>query len=199
MILQAKLKLMALVGALTFGYGFAANAEQAVAQVAVTAAGKTAAQIRSEVISSDHKINVEKLLSNLTLLTKNKPEIAGKKVVVIFSATWCGPCMAFFPVAEKIQQENPNLSIIYVYGKGSDKTIVNHKVESSTLPITYDESEQVVFDAMIGAHGIPFALIIDPQGNVVASGYPQESKELGRVLWQGLNGSSNIPLMDFLK
>ena len=115
---------------------------------------------------------------NLTMQDVNgKPvsisDFKGRYVLVDFWASWCGPC----------RQENPNVVMAYNKYKGKNFTI---------LGVSLDDDKQAWKDAIAkdglawnhmsdlkqweseavkayGFDGIPFNVLIDPKGNIIAS------------------------------
>jgi peroxiredoxin len=130
---------------------------------------------------------------NLTMPDVNGKPVSinnfrGKYVLVDFWASWCQPC----------RQENPNVVAAYNQFKNKNFTILGVSLDEDKAAwqkaITKDnltwnhmsdlkqwESEAV---KAYGLEGIPFNVLIDPQGKIIASGLRGEELErkLGEVL-----------------
>jgi len=117
-------------------------------------------------------------------------DFKGKYVLVDFWASWCGPC----------RQENPN--VVKAYNKYKDKnfTVLGVSLDrpgqkdnwvkainddklawTNVSDLQFWNSEVV---SLYGFNGIPFNILVDPQGKVIAEGLRGETlvAKLGEVL-----------------
>lgn len=91
-------------------------------------------------------------------------EQRGKKVLLNFWATWCGPCVGEMPALERLHEEYPEeLTVVAVNCQETPETVDEFIKENGyTFPIAYDESGEI--SQQYPTDGIPFTLIIDEEG-----------------------------------
>jgi peroxiredoxin len=114
----------------------------------------------------------------------------GKYVLVDFWASWCGPC----------RQENPNLVKAYNQFKDKNFTVLGVSLDRpgqkdkwlkaiSDDQLTWTNISDLQFwsspvVSLFGFEGIPFNILVDPQGKVIAEGLRGRllEEKLGQVL-----------------
>ena len=136
-------------------------------------------------------------------LSKLRANPTGKVLLVNFWATWCGPCVGEFPDLEATYRmyRNRDFALVTVSENNPDEKAAvlkflqrQHASSTNLLFATSDTSAlQEAFDHNLGA-GVPFTLVIAPNGDVV---YQEEGAltilALRRAILQNLPDSKDYP------
>lgn len=125
----------------------------------------------SESETSDERVQIPDF--ELTLLdgeTVSFEDYRGKKVLLNFWATWCGPCVGEMPAFQKLAEEYPDELIILAVNCGEDQATVQTFAEDNgyTFPIVMD-TEGVIQAMFGGITSIPVTVIIDEEGYLVSA------------------------------
>jgi peroxiredoxin len=120
----------------------------------------------------------------------NKPagSSSGKYQLVEFWATWCGPCIMVMPeIQAKHEKYGSRVAIMSI--SDEDPQTVKRFVEARgfTYPIGVDQTGAL--KNTIGVRGIPHALLVNPEGEIIWEGHPAEFMgEDGHRRFEGLIG-----------
>jgi thioredoxin 1 len=63
-------------------------------------------------IASEHLDEAERVMAVVELTTANFDEITGKDGITLvdFWAAWCGPCVRFAPIYERMSEKHPDIT-----------------------------------------------------------------------------------------
>lgn len=103
-------------------------------------------------------------------------EHEAKPMVVNLWATWCPPCRREMPVFEQAQQEEPEITFVFV-NQGEDVSLVNRFLdhESLTLENVLLDARNALGDAT-GAMAMPTTLYYDAEGRLVDTHFGELSR-----------------------
>ena len=108
---------------------------------------------------------------------ENKPQSLkqwrGKVLVVNFWATWCAPCREEIPIFVKLQEKyrDQGLQFVGISIDQADKTsafALNFRINYPSLIGTFDTIE-ISRQAGNKARALPYTVILDRKGNIVAT------------------------------
>lgn len=94
----------------------------------------------------------------------------GKKIILNFWATWCGPCVGEMPAFQRLAEEYPDDLVILAVNCSEDQSTVDKFIRENnyTFPIVMDE-EGYIQSMFGGITSIPLTAIIDEEGYIVTN------------------------------
>lgn len=99
-----------------------------------------------------------------------KPETAGKFVLIDFWATWCGPCRKAIPELNLFQKKFAGKLVVIGLSKETAEKVRSLKdplIEYSSAIDTKGTTSGI-----LEVKGIPHCILIDPKGVIRWEGYP---------------------------
>lgn len=109
----------------------------------------------------------------LTLLggeTVSFSDYQGKKVLLNFWATWCGPCVGEMPAFQRLTEEYSEELVILAVNCGEDEKTVQKFVQDNgyAFPVILDEQGEIQ-SLFGGITSIPLTVVIDEEGYLLVS------------------------------
>ena len=119
-------------------------------------------------------------------------DFKGKHTLLVFWATWCGPCVQEIPTVKKIRKtyKPSELSIVYV-SKDDDKTKMLSFIKKRELNWTHIFGNQSIPNDYF-VEGIPETVLIDPNGKIIYINLGADTEELSEKLAEGIKNYKNV-------
>jgi thiol-disulfide isomerase/thioredoxin len=124
------------------------------------------------------KSNVGQKLPDLKLnYVGNKPDVAGKPMILEFWATWCPPCRASIPHLNEVYKKYKDKGLVIVGVTDEDNQTIRKFTKS--VPIDYFPAtdRDGKLSNSFGIQGIPHAMLVNKSGEIVWEGHPMTLKE----------------------
>jgi peroxiredoxin len=119
--------------------------------------------------------------------------LKGKTTMIVFFATWCGPCCAELPLVQKEiwnnMGNNPNFVLLVIGRQHTPTELLKFKKDNKyTFPIVADSSRNIY--SHFAPQLIPRTYLIDKKGKIIQStiGFNKEEfAETKKILYDELN------------
>ena len=116
------------------------------------------------------KVSLPKELLDATGKVVSGETLSGKYVGIYFSASWCPPCRTFTPKLVDFHKANKEkFEVLLVSADNSEKAQANYmkKYMMPWLAVKHQSIAANLLVKKMGVSGIPFLVILDPDGSVV--------------------------------
>ena len=150
---------------------------EAIAQKAETAMWKRMAEDAQKNLGTVQAFDFE--LTNLEGKTVKLSNYRGKVVVLDFWATWCGPCRVALPKMQKLANKYKDSNVEFFFincGESGTEEKIKEKVakfiseNQYTINVLFDfDNEATQKYKILGTRGIPYQLVINKEGTIIAS------------------------------
>ncbi len=123
------------------------------------------AESEEEILATDFEVT---LVSGDTVKLS---DFGGKKVLLNFWATWCGPCVQEMPAFQQLTEEYPDDFVMLAVNCGDAAQDVESFVEENgyTFNIALDETMEV--SSLYPTSSIPLTIIVDEEGYITYASY----------------------------
>ena len=116
------------------------------------------------------KVSLPDELLDVTGKTVSGETLSGKYVGLYFSASWCPPCRTFTPKLVEFHNANKaKFEVLLVSADNSEKAQANY-MKKYMMPWLAVKHQSIAANSLVkkmGVSGIPFLVILDPDGSVV--------------------------------
>ena len=116
------------------------------------------------------KVSLPEELLNADGKVVSGETLSGKYVGLYFSASWCPPCRTFTPKLVEFHKANKDkFEVLLVSADNSEKAQANYmkKYMMPWLAVKHQSIAANLLVKKMGVSGIPFLVILDPDGSVV--------------------------------
>jgi cytochrome c biogenesis protein CcmG/thiol:disulfide interchange protein DsbE len=117
------------------------------------------------------------LLDITTLQGDHHPtwrELSGKVVVVDFWATWCAPCIASFPMLNKLKSQSAGKPVEFISVSYETRKQVETVLKKFPLETQVSLDNDFKTFKAFNSWGIPSVFVFDKEGKLAAVVYPED-------------------------
>jgi thiol-disulfide isomerase/thioredoxin len=93
-------------------------------------------------------------------------DLRGQPVVLVFWATWCGPCIESMPELIQLAQELDGRMELIAINQQEDPQAVRDFLESRQWKLNVALDADRSANRIFGVDAIPYTMVLDPSGGV---------------------------------
>lgn len=120
------------------------------------------------------KDNVGQQLPELKLsYVGDKPDLAGKAVLIEFWATWCEPCRENIPHLNELWKTYKDKGLVVLGVSKEEEAPIKEFMKETPMHYFIGRDPASELAALFGITVIPHALLVDKTGKIVWEGHPE--------------------------
>jgi thiol-disulfide isomerase/thioredoxin len=153
-----------------------------------SALGQEIFKEQSKLVSSLESVKTGKTVPDFSILDDNgklfqNESLKGKPYLIVFSATWCGPCQKQLPMLKQVYEKYKpeGLKVVYFNNDSDVERWKEHIRKNKLTWINVSERLKPTASKIqksFGVYGIPTCLLVDKQGVIV---YNSDQEDTGLV------------------
>ncbi len=120
------------------------------------------------------KNNVGQQLPELKLsFLGDKPDLAGKPLLIEFWATWCEPCRDSIPQLNDLWKNYKDKGLVVIGVTKEDEAPVKAFIKEIPMHFSIGRDPDAALAGQLGVVVIPHAIIVDKAGKITWEGHPE--------------------------
>lgn len=130
--------------------------------------------------TSESEEKIEAVDFEVTLVTGETVKLSdykGKKVLLNFWATWCGPCIQEMPAFQRLWEDYPDDFVLLAVNCGETEDEVKAFVEENGYTFHIALDEDLAVSSIYPASSIPLNIIVDEEGYITYAKYGAYDEE----------------------
>ncbi|MCE9520512.1 MAG: TlpA family protein disulfide reductase [Verrucomicrobia bacterium] len=139
------------------------------------------AVVLPHIIAKAAKNNVGQQLPELKIVfLGDKPDFAGKPMLIEFWATWCEPCRDSIPLLNELWKSYKDKGLVMIGITKEDEAPLKEFVKEIPIHFPIGRDPDAGLAASLGITVIPHTILVDKTGKIIWEGHP-ESLQTGDV------------------
>ena len=142
-------------------------------------------QMRKMMVLREGMVIDDIILADASGKMKNLESLRGNVVLIDFWASWCRPCRMEIPNFKKLYESYHSSGFdIFSVSVDNDMFAWRTALEQEKMPWINVRDDQKIYSNKYNVSSIPFTILIDKEGNIIAKGLrgPELDKAIGKAL-----------------